>query len=94
MMRLWDVERGIAVQDIPTNSTSCVTSMCIDKPKGNVVLLGFQDGTVRLFDCRASAKSSLLQSYTEHKRQVLKVEMMYQSHKVCYFPLARLICLR
>ena len=58
MMRMWDVDHGIAVQDIPTGTQSCITSMAQESPSGPIVVAGDASGVIRIFDCRVSSRSS------------------------------------
>lgn len=57
-MRMWDVDHGIAVQDIPTGTQSCITSMAQEAPVGPIVVTGAADGSVRVFDCRINSRSA------------------------------------
>ena len=106
-MRMWDVEHGLAVQDIPTETSSPITCLAQELPTGPVVVAGDSEGCVRVFDCRLSSRSSyvsslsslfslslgghgpfiphvcrLVQSYAEHKRAVIQVEMLYDPVKI------------
>lgn len=57
-MSMWDVNHGIAVQDIPTGTQSCITTMSQESPTGPIVVTGDTGGQVRIFDCRVSSRSS------------------------------------
>lgn len=59
MIKVWDAERELCVlvilfsfQDIPTRSTNTVTCLTSDKMAGNLVVAGFSDGSLRLYDRR------------------------------------------
>ncbi|KAA0713126.1 Regulatory-associated protein of mTOR [Triplophysa tibetana] len=51
VVRIWDTEREMKVQDIPTGADSCVTSLSCD-PQRSLVAAGFGDGSVRVYDRR------------------------------------------
>uniref|UniRef100_A0AAR2JQ82 Raptor N-terminal CASPase-like domain-containing protein n=1 Tax=Pygocentrus nattereri TaxID=42514 RepID=A0AAR2JQ82_PYGNA len=46
VIRIWDTEREMKVQDIPTGADSCVTSLSCD-PQRSLVVAGLGDGSVR-----------------------------------------------
>ncbi|KTF84667.1 hypothetical protein cypCar_00043268 [Cyprinus carpio] len=51
VIRIWDTEREMKVQDIPTGADSCVTSLSCD-PQRSLVAAGLGDGSVRVYDRR------------------------------------------
>lgn len=58
-VRVWDAERELSVQDIPTECPVGVTSIASQSRTasgGNVFVTGYQDGSVRLFDMRVQNK--------------------------------------
>jgi len=67
------MEKELAVQDIMTNSESCVTSITNDKGFGNLVIAGFGDGTIRVFDTRIPTNYSLAMTYAEHNNWIINV---------------------
>eukprot|EP00742_Colponemidia_sp_Colp-10_P007526 GILJ01008112.1.p1 GENE.GILJ01008112.1~~GILJ01008112.1.p1 ORF type:complete len:1472 (-),score=223.61 GILJ01008112.1:233-4648(-) len=75
LMRIWDVERELAVLDIPTGSESCVTSLTSDQTSGQVLLGGCADGSLRLFDARVKGRYSLVHTITDHQNWVVHVHM-------------------
>ncbi|KAJ3336924.1 hypothetical protein HDU93_001887 [Gonapodya sp. JEL0774] len=58
-VRVWDAEKELCVQDFPTKSNSSVTSMTSDRVSGMLVVGGFTDGAVRIYDRRLSSRESL-----------------------------------
>eukprot|EP00005_Dracoamoeba_jomungandri_P001709 CAMPEP_0174254418 /NCGR_PEP_ID=MMETSP0439-20130205/3738_1 /TAXON_ID=0 /ORGANISM="Stereomyxa ramosa, Strain Chinc5" /LENGTH=1175 /DNA_ID=CAMNT_0015335983 /DNA_START=131 /DNA_END=3658 /DNA_ORIENTATION=- len=72
VVRMWDVERELAIQDIPTGSESCVSSMCGSSSE-TILGCGCGDGTVRLFDCRAPNRCNPVVTYAEHKNWVVSI---------------------
>ncbi|XP_011498096.1 PREDICTED: regulatory-associated protein of mTOR isoform X1 [Ceratosolen solmsi marchali] len=75
-VRLWDAETELKVQDIPTGADCCVTSLDTDNHdfncyKGNMMVLGCGDGSVRLFDRRLPSTEAKIMTYREHNAWVL-----------------------
>jgi len=71
-VRVWDAERELSVQDIPTECSVGVTSIA---SHGRIFATGCQDGTVRLFDVRVQNKYSHVSTFTEHKSWIVGVAM-------------------
>ncbi|KAI9355379.1 raptor N-terminal caspase like domain-containing protein [Zopfochytrium polystomum] len=71
LIRVWDLDRELCVQDIPTRSQKPVTALTSEKLSGNLVVAGFGDGGIRLFDRRAAPTDSLVASFSEHQDKVL-----------------------
>uniref|UniRef100_A0A8C7MR89 Regulatory associated protein of MTOR complex 1 n=1 Tax=Oncorhynchus kisutch TaxID=8019 RepID=A0A8C7MR89_ONCKI len=57
VIRIWDTEREMKVQDIPTGADSCVTSLSCDSQR-SLIAAGLGDGSVRLYDRRMGANES------------------------------------
>uniref|UniRef100_A0A8D0CEE3 Regulatory-associated protein of mTOR n=1 Tax=Scleropages formosus TaxID=113540 RepID=A0A8D0CEE3_SCLFO len=51
VIRIWDTDREMKVQDIPTGADSCVTSLSCD-PNRSLIVAGLGDGSVRVYDRR------------------------------------------
>jgi len=76
VLKVWDINRELCVQDIPTTCTSCITCLTSDKAEGSkLIVAGCWDGSVRLFDRRQNGKFSHLTNLQEHKGFVLNVCM-------------------
>jgi len=75
IIRVWDIERELGIQDIPTGSDSCVTTLTHSKTGGHLSAAGYGDGSLRFFDYRAPGRYSCVASYFEHKSWVLNVSM-------------------
>eukprot|EP01125_Pyxidicula_operculata_P020493 TRINITY_DN758_c0_g1_i3.p3 TRINITY_DN758_c0_g1~~TRINITY_DN758_c0_g1_i3.p3 ORF type:complete len:296 (+),score=69.60 TRINITY_DN758_c0_g1_i3:243-1130(+) len=53
VVKVWDVNKELSVQDMPTNCHSCITTIRSDKSKnGKMVIAGTAEGSVLLFDRR------------------------------------------
>ena len=51
-IRIWDTHKELKIQDIITEAESCVTSIALDTHDRSLMVAGFGDGTVRLYDKR------------------------------------------
>lgn len=51
------------VQDLPTHSNSCLTSLTSDQASGNIVAAGFGDGAVRVYDRRLAPRDNVVRTY-------------------------------
>lgn len=58
MIRLWDLSKELLVHDIKTGLDLAVTSLTHDKSaNGNIIVAGFTDGSIRLYDKRTPQDS-------------------------------------
>merc|ERR1712100_311796 len=74
IIRLWDSEKSLSIQDVPTQSDFCVTSLSFDRNGGNTFVAGYADGSVRFFDLRSAApRYGCVATYTQQKHWVLNV---------------------
>jgi len=72
VLKVWDINRELFLQDILTNSNCPVTCLTSDKTEGErLIVVGCCDGSVRLFDRRVGTKFMQVAAYTEHKRFVI-----------------------
>lgn len=74
VIRIWDTEREMKVQDIPTGADSCVTSLSCD-PQRSLVAAGFGDGSVRVYDRRMGPSECRVMTYREHGAWVVKTHL-------------------
>jgi regulator-associated protein of mTOR len=58
-LRVWDVEKELCLQDIPTRSMSSVTCLTSDRV-GALLIAGFADGTIRIYDRRLNPKDGMV----------------------------------
>ncbi|TPX39231.1 hypothetical protein SeMB42_g04419 [Synchytrium endobioticum] len=80
-IRIWDVEREACVQDLPTKSQVCVTSLASDKTSGNLIVAGCGDGSIRLYDRRIASKEAHVAVLTDHRKWVVNVQLQPGSHR-------------
>ncbi|RCI02264.1 hypothetical protein CU098_008578 [Rhizopus stolonifer] len=54
IIKVWDVHQEMPIMDIPTQSLACVTSITSDQVNGNMIIAGFGDGSIGVYDRRIS----------------------------------------
>lgn len=63
-------------QDLSTRANSCLTSMTCDQVAGNIVVAGFGDGGLRVYDRRLAPRDNMVRRYTGiHSSWVQNVHM-------------------
>ncbi|KAJ9585619.1 hypothetical protein L9F63_002589, partial [Diploptera punctata] len=75
IIRIWDAESELKVQDIPTGADCCVTSLSSDVSESSLILVGCGDGSVRLFDRRLSPQEARVMTWREHTGWVVDVSL-------------------
>ncbi|KAI5480372.1 WD repeat protein, regulatory associated protein of mTOR [Pseudohyphozyma bogoriensis] len=65
-IRVWDAQREVALQDLPTRANSCLTSLTCDQVAGNILVGGFGDGSVKVYDRRITPRDNMIRSYKGH----------------------------
>ena len=63
VIKVWDAPREKCIVDIPLRSTSQVLTLTSDQVSGNIVVAGFQDGTMRVYDRRLDSKDTMVKVY-------------------------------
>nr|KAF6286915.1 regulatory associated protein of MTOR complex 1 [Pipistrellus kuhlii] len=71
IVRIWDTDREMKVQDIPTGADSCVTSLSCDSQR-SLIVAGLGDGSVRVFDRRMALSECRVMTFREHTAWVVK----------------------
>ncbi|XP_066471837.1 regulatory-associated protein of mTOR isoform X4 [Tiliqua scincoides] len=71
IIRIWDTDREMKVQDIPTGADSCVTSLSCDSHR-SLIVAGLGDGSVRVYDRRMALSECRVMTYREHTAWVVK----------------------
>ena len=66
VIRIWDAPREICAMDIPSRSQSPVTSLTSDQVAGDIIVAGFGDGALRVFDRRIEPRKSLVKTWRKH----------------------------
>ncbi|XP_050390933.1 regulatory-associated protein of mTOR isoform X1 [Patella vulgata] len=75
IIRIWDTQKELKLQDIPTGADSCVTSLSCDSSGRSLIIAGCGDGTVRLFDRRLAPSECRVMTLQEHGSMVVKVHL-------------------
>ncbi|KAF9974429.1 hypothetical protein BGZ73_002171 [Actinomortierella ambigua] len=75
VIRVWDAAREYCVSDIPTRSGSPVTSITSDQVAGNIFVVGFGDGAVRVYDRRLPQHSAMTMTWKKHTSWIQNVRM-------------------
>ncbi|KAM8786673.1 regulatory-associated protein of mTOR [Rhynchonycteris naso] len=71
IVRIWDTDREMKVQDIPTGADSCVTSLSCDSHR-SLIVAGLGDGSIRVYDRRMALSECRIMTYREHTAWVVK----------------------
>ncbi|XP_036924243.1 regulatory-associated protein of mTOR [Sturnira hondurensis] len=74
IIRVWDTDREVKVQDIPTGADSCVTSLSCDSHR-SLIVAGLGDGSVRVYDRRMALGECRVMTYREHTAWVVKTRL-------------------
>ncbi|GAA5953517.1 hypothetical protein JCM3765_005061 [Sporobolomyces pararoseus] len=75
-IRIWDATRETVLQDLSTRANSCLTSLTCDQVAGNILVAGFGDGGVRVYDRRAPVRENMIRRYNgAHAAWVSNVHM-------------------
>ncbi|TIC71829.1 hypothetical protein E3Q00_04400 [Wallemia mellicola] len=75
VIRCWDSRRELFHSDIQTTAQSCLTAITSDQDMGNIVIAGFGDGTVRVYDRREDSRNSCVAHYREHLSWVQNIHL-------------------
>lgn len=62
VVRVWDAEKEMCIQDIPTRTLASVSSLTSDKVANTLVVAGCTDGYIRVYDRRLASKDSMVGS--------------------------------
>lgn len=71
LVRLWDAERELKVQDVQTGSDFPVCQ--ISCAPNAMYAVGFADGSIQIFDRRAQPSETRIMSYREHSQSLLTI---------------------
>ncbi|KAJ3123892.1 hypothetical protein HK100_011450 [Physocladia obscura] len=84
MIRVWDLEKEYCVQDIGTKYQHAITSLTSEKKDGNILIAGFADGLMNMYDKRLPTRESLVATFQEHKSRILKCQFQNDFIGDCY----------
>ncbi|KAK9695623.1 Target of rapamycin complex 1 subunit kog1 [Basidiobolus ranarum] len=80
-IKIWDAARETCVSELPSRSGSCVTSLTSEKITGDIIVGGFGDGTVRVYDRRMDPRDSMVMCWREHPGWVINVHMQHGGNR-------------
>ncbi|KAF8782229.1 regulatory-associated protein of mTOR-like isoform X2 [Argiope bruennichi] len=72
-IRIWDSEKEMKVQDLPTGADSCVTCLTSSPDYASLIAAGCGDGTVRIYDRRMAQSDCCLHIFQEHSGWVVNI---------------------
>ncbi|KJX96632.1 WD-repeat protein mip1 [Zymoseptoria brevis] len=75
VVRVWGVGTELAIRDIGTRSSACITSLTSDQVEGNIFVAGFGNGSVKAYDQRCEDKDTLVRGWNEHKSWIVGVHL-------------------
>ncbi|KAF9107970.1 hypothetical protein BGX27_008521 [Mortierella sp. AM989] len=75
VIRVWDAARELCTSDIPTRSGAPVTSITSDQVSGDIFVVGFGDGAVRVYDRRQPQHDAMVMTWKKHKSWIQNVRM-------------------
>lgn len=67
IIRVWDAPRELCLVDIPARSSSSITSLTSDQVSGNMIVAGFDDGSMRVYDRRLDSRESMVQKWPHNQ---------------------------
>ncbi|KAI9030878.1 hypothetical protein CLU79DRAFT_831399 [Phycomyces nitens] len=81
IIKVWDANQEMPIMDIPTQSTACVTSITSDQVNGNIIIAGFGDGLMGVYDRRLKGNEAMVQRWDEHKSWVANVHLQRDGNR-------------
>lgn len=83
VIRLWDLNKELCIQDIATGSEYPVTCITSDRSAfGKIIIAGFADGSIKVFDSRGSNRFIPSMSYNEQKGCIVNVSKAKNSNRI------------
>ncbi|ORX58298.1 hypothetical protein DM01DRAFT_1319147 [Hesseltinella vesiculosa] len=80
-IKVWDAQQELCVMDISTKSSTCVTSLTSDQISGNILIAGFGDGVIGVYDRRLRSTSALVQRWEEHQSWVTGIHLQRDGNR-------------
>lgn len=75
VIRVFDAERELSINDIPARSGSCITSLTSDQVAGQIFAAGFGDGAVRVYDKRLPSRDAMIKLWKDHRAWITDIHM-------------------
>ncbi|CAO3617018.1 unnamed protein product [Cunninghamella blakesleeana] len=81
VIKVWDAHQEMSVMDITTQSTGCVTSLTSDQISGDILIAGFGDGSVGVYDRRLRPTHGMVRRWDEHDAWVTGVYLQKDGNR-------------
>ena len=75
VIKVWNAAREICTMEIPARSSSPLTSLTSDQVAGNILVGGYGDGALRVFDLRLKPQLAMTRCWRHHKQWITSVHM-------------------
>ena len=75
VIRVFDAEREVSVNDVPARSGSCITGLTSDQVACQIFAAGFGDGAVRVYDKRLPSRDAMVKLWKDHRAWVTNIHM-------------------
>ncbi|EPX74876.1 WD repeat protein [Schizosaccharomyces octosporus yFS286] len=75
VIRIWDASKELCHSSLPARSSNSITSLTSDLVGCNVIVAGFSDGALRVYDKRLPARESMTDVWKEHGSRIVNLEM-------------------
>ncbi|KAL8708095.1 MAG: hypothetical protein Q9220_006948 [cf. Caloplaca sp. 1 TL-2023] len=75
VIRVWNAATEICFSEIPARSSSPLTSLTTDAVAGNIVIAGYGDGAIRVFDQRIKPALAMVKVWRKHAQWITNVHM-------------------
>lgn len=75
VIKIWDAPRELCVSDIRARSGHAITALSSDQVAGNIMIGGFSDGAVRVYDRRLDPHQALIQTWKLHETGIVNCRM-------------------
>ncbi|KAL8902868.1 MAG: hypothetical protein Q9207_004317 [Kuettlingeria erythrocarpa] len=75
VIKIWDAAKEICTTEIGARSSSPLTSLTTDAVAGNILVAGYGDGALRVFDQRIKPQNAMQMLWKKHKQWITNVHM-------------------
>ncbi|KAG5438878.1 hypothetical protein PCANB_002208 [Pneumocystis canis] len=81
MIKVWDTSQEMCLNNIPTKSKNCITSITSDETEGNIFIASFADGAIRIYDQRNPPEDAMVRVWKEHKSWIPTVSLQKSGNR-------------
>ncbi|KAL8971998.1 MAG: hypothetical protein Q9197_002991 [Variospora fuerteventurae] len=75
VIRVWNAASEICSTEISARSSAPLTSLTTDAVAGDILIAGYGDGALRVFDQRLRPQQAMIQIWKKHKQWITNVHM-------------------